>query len=224
MYPYPSGVLHIGHWYAFAVPDAFARLQRMRGYNVLFPMGFDAFGLPAENAAIRHNIHPAIWTFENIDAHAPAISPDGRHDRLEPGDRHLHSRLLPLEPVALPADAGARSGLPRKRRGLVVPERPDSARQRAGPGRQRLRALRRRGLSSATWSSGTSASPTTPTSCCTTLDALDWPERVKTMQRNWIGRSEGARLRFMTGDGRCARGLHHPARHRLGRDLHGAGA
>ena len=70
MYPYPSGVLHIGHWYAFAVPDVFARFQRMRGYNVLFPMGFDAFGLPAENAAIRHNIHPAIWTFENIAAHA----------------------------------------------------------------------------------------------------------------------------------------------------------
>ena len=59
MYPYPSGILHIGHWYAFAVPDVFARFQRMRGYNVMFPMGFDAFGLPAENAAIRNNIHPA---------------------------------------------------------------------------------------------------------------------------------------------------------------------
>jgi leucyl-tRNA synthetase len=68
MYPYPSGVLHIGHWYAFAVPDVYARLQRMRGYNVLFPMGFDAFGLPAENAAIRNGIHPAIWTFDNIAA------------------------------------------------------------------------------------------------------------------------------------------------------------
>ena len=67
MYPYPSGILHIGHWYAFAVPDVFARFQRMRGYNVLFPMGFDAFGLPAENAAIRHNIHPAQWTFDNIE-------------------------------------------------------------------------------------------------------------------------------------------------------------
>src|SRR5829696_8628849 len=67
MYPYPSGVLHIGHWYAFAVPDVYARLQRMRGYNVLFPMGFDAFGLPAENAAIRHNIHPFTWTMANIE-------------------------------------------------------------------------------------------------------------------------------------------------------------
>ena len=68
MYPYPSGTLHIGHWFAFVAPDVFARLQRMRGYNVLFPMGFDAFGLPAENAAIRHGIHPATWTFENIAA------------------------------------------------------------------------------------------------------------------------------------------------------------
>ena len=47
MYPYPSGILHVGHWYAFAVPDSFARFKRMQGYNVLFPMGFDAFGLPA---------------------------------------------------------------------------------------------------------------------------------------------------------------------------------
>src|SRR5215216_3179081 len=66
MYPYPSGTLHVGHWYAFVIPDVFARFQRMNGYNVLFPMGFDAFGLPAENAAIKHNIHPATWTFENI--------------------------------------------------------------------------------------------------------------------------------------------------------------
>ena len=67
MYPYPSGVLHVGHWYAFSVPDVFARYKRMTGHNVLFPMGFDAFGLPAENAAIRNNVHPARWTFENID-------------------------------------------------------------------------------------------------------------------------------------------------------------
>ena len=67
MYPYPSGVLHIGHWFAFVAPDIYARMLRMRGRNVLFPMGFDAFGLPAENAAIRNNIHPATWTVENIE-------------------------------------------------------------------------------------------------------------------------------------------------------------
>ena len=66
MLPYPSGNLHIGHWYAVTPSDARARFMRMKGYNVLFPMGFDAFGLPAENAAIKHNIHPKKWTYENI--------------------------------------------------------------------------------------------------------------------------------------------------------------
>ncbi|NLG83790.1 MAG: leucine--tRNA ligase [Firmicutes bacterium] len=66
MLPYPSGDLHIGHWYATAPSDARARYMRMRGYNVLFPMCFDAFGLPAENAAIKHGVHPHKWTMENI--------------------------------------------------------------------------------------------------------------------------------------------------------------
>ena len=67
MLPYPSGNLHIGHWYAITPSDAHARYMRMQGYNVMFPMGFDAFGLPAENAAIKNNIHPKKWTFQNID-------------------------------------------------------------------------------------------------------------------------------------------------------------
>ncbi len=67
MLPYTSGDLHIGHWYAMAPSDVRARWMRMRGYNVLFPMGFDAFGLPAENAAIQRNVHPVSWTYENID-------------------------------------------------------------------------------------------------------------------------------------------------------------
>ena len=67
MYPYPSGDLHIGHWYAMAPSDAHARFMRMRGFNVLHPMGFDAFGLPAENAAITRGIHPKKWTLDNIE-------------------------------------------------------------------------------------------------------------------------------------------------------------
>ena len=66
MLPYTSGDLHIGHWFAMSPSDVAARFQRLRGYNVLFPMGFDAFGLPAENAAIRQNIHPYKWTMDGI--------------------------------------------------------------------------------------------------------------------------------------------------------------
>ena len=67
MYPYPSGDLHIGHWYAMAPADAHARFRKMQGYNVLHPIGFDAFGLPAENAAISRGIHPYEWTISNIE-------------------------------------------------------------------------------------------------------------------------------------------------------------
>jgi len=67
MLPYPSGDLHIGHWYAMTPSDARARFMRMKGYNVMFPMGFDAFGLPAEGAAIKNNIHPMKWTYANME-------------------------------------------------------------------------------------------------------------------------------------------------------------
>ncbi len=67
MFPYTSGDLHIGHWYAMAPSDVYARFKRMQGYNVLHPMGFDAFGLPAENTAISRGIHPYTWTMENVE-------------------------------------------------------------------------------------------------------------------------------------------------------------
>ena len=66
MFPYPSGDLHVGHWFAYSGGDAAARFKRMDGYNVLHPQGFDSFGLPAENAAIRGGVHPKIWTYQNI--------------------------------------------------------------------------------------------------------------------------------------------------------------
>ena len=67
MLPYTSGELHVGHWYPMSPSDAAARYKRMQGKNVFFPMGFDAFGLPAENAAIQRGIHPRKWTYDNIE-------------------------------------------------------------------------------------------------------------------------------------------------------------
>ena len=67
MLPYTSGDIHVGHWYPMTPSDAAARYRRMRGRNVFYPIGFDAFGLPAENAAIKQGIHPHKWTYDNID-------------------------------------------------------------------------------------------------------------------------------------------------------------
>ena len=121
MYPYPSGDLHIGHWYIMTPTDAIARFRRMHGDNVFFPIGFDAFGLPAESAAIKNGIHPAIWTMQNIEIMRRQFRTMGRPSMVGRG-RHRPARVLPLEPVDLPEAARGRLAYRAMAPGRLVPQ------------------------------------------------------------------------------------------------------
>jgi leucyl-tRNA synthetase len=200
MYPYPSGILHIGHWYAFAVPDVFARFQRMRGYNVLFPMGFDAFGLPAENAAIRNNIHPAEWTFDNIDQMRAQYRQmgamiDWSRELITCTPDYYHWNqwifLQMLERGLAYRQAGAVWWCPKDQTVLANEQVLEgNICERCGS------EVVKRDLEQ--WYFRITHYVE---ELLSELDNLDWPERVKTMQRNWIGRSEGARLTFAVEGG-----------------------
>ena len=167
MYPYPSGDLHIGHWYAATGPDIVARMRRMQGLNVMFPMGFDSFGLPAENAAIdRHP--PGDLDQHEHRAHARPVPDHRLRLRLVARGGGQRPALLPLDAVAVPAvlqAPGWRIGPWRRSTGA----RRTRWCWRASRcwGRIGTAGAAARRSSSATWSSGSSASPTTRTSCWT---------------------------------------------------------
>jgi leucyl-tRNA synthetase len=163
MFPYPSGRIHMGHVRVYAIGDLLARYKWMRGFNVLHPMGWDAFGLPAENAAIEHNVHPAIWTSENIDnmraqLRKMGISYDWDREvtTCDPAyykwEQLIFIRMLERG-LAYPAPLD----------GELVPVMPDRAGQRAGGGGS-LRAATRRSPSARS-TAGSSRSPTTPRNC-----------------------------------------------------------
>ncbi len=199
MLPYPSGDLHIGHWYAMTPSDARARFMRMRGYNVLFPMGFDAFGLPAENAAIKHGIHPKEWTYANIermrrqlksmgamfDWRREAISSDPEYYRWTQWFFiQLHKHGLAYRKMA-PVDwcPSCNTTLAREQ---VVGE--DRHCERCGT------PVIKRELEQWFFRITKYAEELLD------FSHLDWPERVRLLQTNWIGRSEGAEVHFLVDE------------------------
>ena len=123
MLPYPSGEPHIGHLKNYSLGDAVAHYWRRRGHRVLHPMGYDAFGLPAENEAIKTGRHPRESTAAFIAEFQRQFRQLGDLDRLDPGAGHERPGVLPLDPVDLPAALRARPRLPQGGRGQVVSRR-----------------------------------------------------------------------------------------------------
>ncbi len=195
MYPYPSGDLHTGHWYAETPPDTKARYLRMKGYNVLFPYGFDAFGLPAENAAIKNNVHPLKWTLENIERM--------RQQARRMGTMFDWSReVITCLPEYYKWNQWFflqffNKGLAYRQKAAVdwCPNcNTTLAREQVwGDDRHCERCgtpVIKRDLEQ--WFFRITAYAEE----LLNFDGLEWPDRVKTMQTHWIGRSEGANIRF----------------------------
>jgi leucyl-tRNA synthetase len=193
MFPYTSGDIHIGHWYNFGIADAHARYKRMRGFNVLMPMGFDAFGLPAENAAIRQGIHPHTWTMRNIERMERQIrTMGGAYD----WTRELATCLPEYykwnqwffikmfeRGLAYRAEAPV-NWCPSCQTVLANEQVVDGRCERCET------EVVRRDLEQWFFKITEYADELLD------FSYIEWPERVETMQRNWIGRSEGVEFSF----------------------------
>lgn len=201
MLPYPSGDLHTGHWYAFTPSDAAARFKRMNGYNVFFPIGFDAFGLPAENAAIKRNIHPKIWTYANIERMRDQLRRMGAmwswdHEAISCDPDYykwtqwfflrFYERGLAYREFS-PVDFCPTCNTTLAREQVWGDDRHC---ERCGT------PVIKKSLNQWKFRITQYADE-----LIDGLDKIDWPERVKTMQTNWIGRSEGAEVTFHTEQG-----------------------
>ncbi len=197
MYPYPSGDLHIGHWYIVTPTDAIARFHRMHGENVFLPIGFDAFGLPAENAAIRYGIHPREWTMRNIENMR-------RQFRTMGATLDWNAEVVTCDPEFyrwnqwfflkfLEAGLAYRAMAPvdwcPKDQVVLAREQVEGANR-------------------VCWRCGTPVVKrdleqwffriTRYADELLSYDGIDWPEPIRLMQTNWIGRSEGAEIVFST--------------------------
>jgi leucyl-tRNA synthetase len=196
MFPYPSGKLHVGHVRNYTMGDLVARYRRAQGFNVLHPMGWDAFGLPAENAAMAENIHPAIWTRENIRTMRAQLERMGfgydwsREIATCHPEFYRHQQKIFLDFLA--------AGLAYRKESWVnwdPVENTVLANEQVIDGRGwRSDAVVEKRLL-AQWALRITAFTGE------LLDAIGdlerWPERVRLMQENWIGRSEGARVFFV---------------------------
>ncbi|MBV7330309.1 leucine--tRNA ligase [Chloroflexi bacterium TSY] len=198
MLPYPSGDLHTGHWYAYTPSDAAARFRRMNGYNVFFPPGFDAFGLPAENAAIKNNIHPKGWTYQNIESmrtqmrrmgamwswDREAISCDPEYYKWTQWFflRFFDADLAYRDYAPVDWCPSCNTTLAREQ---VWGEDRHCERCNTPVIKKELNQWKFRITNFAQ-------------ELLDDLAKIDWPERVKVMQTNWIGRSTGAEVTFRT--------------------------
>ncbi|HBT75226.1 TPA: hypothetical protein DEB29_04465 [Candidatus Wolfebacteria bacterium] len=194
MFPYPSGDLHIGHWYNFAPADVFARFKRMRGFNVLSPIGFDAFGLPAENAAIKRGIHPKTWTYKNIKTMTAQLENMGTMYDWErsviTADPEYYKwtqwMFLQLFHAGLAYRTKAKANwCPKDRTVLANEQVIDGKCDRCGT-EVVQRDIDQWLLKITSYADRLLAD----------LEGLDWPEKTKAMQRNWIGKSEGSLVAF----------------------------
>lgn len=199
MFPYPSGDLHMGHARNYTIGDAMARQARMRGFDVLHPMGFDAFGLPAENAAIKHNTQPSVWTHKNIDQAVKTMFRMGfAYDK----DRMFNTCdpeyykwgqwifLKMLEKGLVYRATSPVNWCPNDKTVLANEQVVNGKCWRCGavPEKRELSQWYLRITDYAH-------------ELLDDLDQLEgWPERVRAMQANWIGRSEGAEIDFTLAD------------------------
>ncbi|TXL13451.1 leucine--tRNA ligase [Methylococcaceae bacterium HT4] len=195
MFPYPSGRLHMGHVRNYTIGDVISRYQRMQGKNVMQPMGWDAFGLPAENAAMKHNVHPAEWTYENINYMRDQLKQLGfgydwsRELATCDPDYYRWEQwffLQLLDKDLVYKKTSAVNWCPHDQTVLANEQVIDGCCWRCDT------AVEKKDISQ--WFLRITAYAD---ELLTSLDKMPgWPEQVKTMQANWIGRSEGLEMSF----------------------------